>query len=55
MINNTHKGYIRYNKINMGGIKVKIDLTEKAHEELKKVMESKKDNKPLRIYIAGHG
>ena len=34
---------------------MKIDLTEKAHEELKKVMESRKDKKPLRIYIAGYG
>lgn len=30
-----------------------INITEKAQEELKKVME--KNKKPLRIYIAGYG
>lgn len=34
---------------------MKIDLTERAQEELKKVMDSRKDKKPLRIYIAGYG
>ncbi len=34
---------------------MKIDLTEKAHEELKRVMENRKDSKPLRIYVAGYG
>lgn len=34
---------------------MKVDLTDKAHEELKKVMESRKDKKALRIYIAGYG
>ncbi len=34
---------------------MKIELTETAQEELKKVLESRKDNKPLRIYIAGYG
>lgn len=32
-----------------------IDITKKASEELKKIMEAKKVNKPLRIYIAGFG
>lgn len=32
-----------------------IDLTQKASEELVKVMESKNSNKPLRIYIAAYG
>lgn len=32
-----------------------IDLTTKAAEELTKVIESKKTEKPLRIYIAGYG
>lgn len=32
-----------------------IDLTTKAVEELTKVIESKKTEKPLRIYIAGYG
>ncbi len=34
---------------------MKIDLTEKAKDELEKVMESRKEKKPLRIYIAGYG
>lgn len=34
---------------------MKIDLTQKAHDELKKLMESRKDKKALRIYIAGYG
>mgnify|MGYP000890053376 FL=1 len=34
---------------------MKVDLTQKANDELKKVMESRKDKKPLRIYIAGYG
>lgn len=32
-----------------------IDLTDKATEELTKIVESKKTEKPLRIYIAGYG
>jgi len=32
-----------------------IDLTKRAAEELKKVLETKKTDKPLRIYIAGYG
>ena len=32
-----------------------INLTQKASEELKKILESKKTSKPLRIYIAGYG
>lgn len=32
-----------------------IDLTNKAKEELKKILESKKTEKPLRIYITGYG
>jgi len=34
---------------------VVIDLTNRASEELKKILESKKTSKPLRIYIAGYG
>lgn len=32
-----------------------IDLTPKAKEELIKVVENKKTDKPLRIYIASYG
>lgn len=32
-----------------------IDLTEKANEELAKVVEAKKTDSPFRIYIAGYG
>ena len=32
-----------------------IDLTDKAAEELTKIIETKKTDKPLRIYIAGYG
>ena len=32
-----------------------IDLTNRASEELKKILESKKTDKLLRIYIAGYG
>ncbi len=32
-----------------------IDLTTKASEELSKVVEDKKTEKPLRIYIASYG
>lgn len=34
---------------------MKIELTEMAQEELKKVLDSRKEKKPLRIYIAGYG
>ncbi|SHD76170.1 protein of unknown function [[Clostridium] ultunense Esp] len=34
---------------------MKVEITELAQNELKKVMESRKDKKPLRIYIAGYG
>lgn len=33
--------------------KVKINLTDRANEELKKVQEEK--DKPVRVYVAGHG
>ena len=32
-----------------------IDITQKASEELTKVIESKQTDKPLRIYVAGYG
>lgn len=32
-----------------------INVTEKAREELKKVIAEKGTEKPLRIYLAGHG
>ena len=32
-----------------------INITEKAKKELKKVMDTRKENKPLRIYIAAYG
>jgi Fe-S cluster assembly iron-binding protein IscA len=32
-----------------------IDLTPKAKDELIKVVETKKTDKPLRIYIASYG
>jgi len=34
---------------------MRVDLTEKAKDELEKFMESREENKPLRIYIAGYG
>lgn len=34
---------------------MKINLTERAKEELKKVIKEKETKKPLRIYLAGHG
>jgi len=34
---------------------MKINLTEKAQEELKKVLKSKDNGKFVRIYIAGFG
>lgn len=49
------RGIIEIRRLYMGGIRMKIDLTERAQEELKKVMDSRKDKKPLRIYIAGYG
>lgn len=38
-----------------GGISMKIEVTPKAKEELNRVLESREDNKPLRIYIASYG
>jgi Fe-S cluster assembly iron-binding protein IscA len=32
-----------------------INVTEKAQEELKKVMDTREEKKPLRIYIAAYG
>ena len=32
-----------------------IDLTERANEELVKVVNTKKTEKPFRIFIAGYG
>lgn len=32
-----------------------IDVTNNAKDELKKIIESKKTDKDLRIYIAGYG
>ena len=32
-----------------------INITERAQEELKKVIENRKESKPLRIYIAAFG
>ena len=34
---------------------MKVDITEKAQEELKKVVKEKDNNKSLRIYIAAFG
>lgn len=34
---------------------MKVEVTEKAQQELKRILDSKKDKKPLRIYVAGHG
>lgn len=34
---------------------MKINLTEKAINELKTTMETKEQEKTLRIYVAGHG
>lgn len=34
---------------------MKIDLTEKANEELEKLMKSKDEKKPLRIHVASYG
>jgi len=34
---------------------MKVEVTERAQEELKKVIKEKDNNKPLRIYIAAFG
>lgn len=34
---------------------MKINITDTAKEQLKKALSSRKDNKPLRIYIASYG
>ena len=34
---------------------MKINLTDRAKEELKKVQEEKDNEKAVRIYVAGHG
>lgn len=34
---------------------MKIEITQKAEQELKRVLDSKEQSKPLRIYIASHG
>ena len=34
---------------------MKINITDTAKEQLKKALSSRKDNKPLRIYIASFG
>ena len=34
---------------------MKVDVTPNAQEQLKKVMESRENRKPLRIYIANYG
>lgn len=34
---------------------MKVEITQKAQEELKKVLSSRKDEKPLRIYIVSYG
>ena len=34
---------------------MKINLTEKAKDELNRVMEAREEDKPLRIYMAGYG
>ena len=54
MIKDTPTGYNVYKYI-IGGIVMQIELTQKANDELKRVMESREDKKPLRNYIAGYG
>ncbi len=34
---------------------MKVEITKKAKEELKRVLQLRKDNKTLRIYIAAYG
>lgn len=34
---------------------MKIEVTQKAKEELKRVLKLRKDNKPIRIYVAAYG
>lgn len=34
---------------------MKVNITDIAKEQLKKTLSSRKDNKPLRIYIASYG
>lgn len=34
---------------------MRVEITERAQEELKKVVNSKDSHKPLRIYIAAFG
>mgnify|MGYP001161899241 FL=1 len=34
---------------------MKINITDIAKEQLEKALTSRKDKKPLRIYIAGYG
>lgn len=41
--------------IYLGGDKVKIDITDFAKQELAKIIETKKTDKSLRLYIAGYG
>jgi len=39
----------------IGGIMMKIEVTQKAKDELKRVLKLRKDNKPIRIYVAAYG
>ena len=57
MFQNTLMGYIICSKRKkVGGLVMKIEVTQKAKEELKKALETRKgNNKPLRIYVAAYG
>jgi Fe-S cluster assembly iron-binding protein IscA len=44
-------GYKKYKE----GLVMIIEITDKAKSELKKIIESKNTNKPLRIFIASYG
>ena len=41
--------------IDIGGDYMLIDVTAAANEELKKIIQAKKTDKSLRIYVAGYG
>lgn len=48
-------GYVKNNRI-LGGLMMNVNVTEKAQEELKRILDKKGSNdKSVRIYIAGVG
>ncbi len=55
MFKGTPVGYIVVSRKLGEVIKLVIDVTKKAMEELVKIRNEKKTEKPLRIYVAGYG